>query len=180
MSTDGSWAGQTTTSLPDNQTNSRDPVDLEKPSLDDALSCSGRRRPKASSGDDSDVGYCQATRLRRKASLLKVLAHSARRGRRSARASVQYATLVTIEGLSASGMLAMASLGPQTSRISSTKPLSCFRTLIHSLTPCATALIKCRACSLQSYASVYRSKTLSLESASKQLLRTRVIWMRWR
>lgn len=71
MSTDGSWAGQTTTSLPDNQTNSRDPVDLEKPSLDDALSCSGRRRPKASSGDDSDVGYCQATRLRRKAKLVK-------------------------------------------------------------------------------------------------------------
>lgn len=104
----------------------------------------------------------------------KVLAGNARGGRRGALASVRYATPVRIEVSSVSGMLATASLELQISGISSTKPLGRFGTSTHSLRPCAIALIKCRACSLQSYASVHRSVILSLESASTHLLRTHV------
>lgn len=71
VSTDGVCAVRFTTDLLDDQSHHLTSMELEKPSADNVQSYSGRRRVSTPDEDDSDIGCCQATRLRRKAKLVQ-------------------------------------------------------------------------------------------------------------
>lgn len=71
LTTDNSCADRTTTHVLDNQINHVTSLELEESPADETSSCRERRKATALDENDSNIGYCQATRLRRKAKLVK-------------------------------------------------------------------------------------------------------------
>lgn len=137
-------------------------------SADGMPSTLGRRNYKTRRLPRCATSPVQATKVRRKSEPV-MLVCSAKRGRRSARATVQAAGLAAIAVSGALGTSSTVGQGPQASKSSFVRRSGDLRTFVRLWTLCAEAPTKYRVCFLQSCVSARPSTISLLESRASRL-----------